>query len=123
MRFTLQDRTYQREPQRYATLAAAGIGLLEIAVAKWFVKRCPDMPRLMTDYERRKLAAWGLYVAKHGGGIERVGHAYASRREVALRQLLEDATRKTWPGTPAASLHVVETTPAQRRVAKLYHWR
>lgn len=135
MRYALQDRTYTRDVTRHATLAEAGMAMLQASNMRWVLKRRPDLPRILppdgyVQYlhvpepgkyrRRRKLAAWGLYVTRPHDGLELWDTEYAFRREDALRKIMARLTeRKTWSGTPAAFLYVVElTTPQQRRVAR-----
>lgn len=116
MRYALLDRSFQCEPRRFQTVAAAGLAMLEIASRRWFVKRRRDVQTLMVP-EGKPLHSFGLYVASGGGRIELAGSCYSKSRAGALSVLLAAASKRAWPGTPAAHLHVIELTAYQVRIA------
>lgn len=114
MPYIVLDVTHQTEPRRGLTLAAAGEFLLSRACKHWVVKRDPQRPRLDVP-EGKPLLPFALAVVPHGGTLVTIGRAYASQRNIALKQLLEAVTKYDWRNTPAEHLRVVEMTARERQ--------
>ena len=117
MPFDLIDRTYRQEPRHGLTLAAAGEALLNIACARWVVRRDPQRSRPQGE-EGRLLAPFLLAVVPHGGTLVTVARTYARTRNAATKKLTEAAAGYDWRGTRAEHWQVAEAQPPARPFAR-----
>lgn len=112
--FNLFDLTGRHDMLLDVSLAAVGEKLLSLAVTRWVVRQDPQRARLPVE-EGRPLIPFALAVVPNGGSLVTIGRCYATGRAVALRQLLEEATRYDWRGTPAEHWQFYEVGKSLRR--------